>query len=95
MESRHVSWLEMRGRRRDMRCAAGPAKPMPDDPEAEMADADDSALAALGHRELDGLLLCEARRARDSLLNASAALHAASSVALDAVAARREEREDR
>lgn len=95
MESRHVVRLEMRGRRRHTPCPAGAANLMPDDPEAELADADEGALAALDHREPDKLLMRGARRASDSLLEASTALQAASSAVLDVVAALREERESR
>ncbi len=49
----------------------------------------------LDHRELDRLLLREARQAADELKKASVALQAASAVVLEAVAALHEERENR
>lgn len=94
MESRQVIKLEVRSR------------PQPDpgshdtvipdgDPIACPAGPTESSVEALDHRELDAMLLREARRASDALLKASAALHAASSVVLEAVAALREERDRR
>ena len=93
MESRQVIKLEVR--QRQIRASADPAASEADDLQVEARGAEAPRVAVPDHHELDELLLCEARRASDALLKASAALHAASSVVLDAVAALREERGNR